>query len=94
MAWWVPQLACFVGGVVYGVVCTLMVHGSRELARLRQQKARKLRHFPVDPVALGRWLQYKQHRPEQGGPAEHDNVGRPLPSKLWSSGEAPPSHRP
>jgi len=34
---WAPYVGCGLVGLVYGVVCTMLVHGERELGRLRAE---------------------------------------------------------
>lgn len=91
MPWWGPQLGCFLAGLVYGVVCTMLVHGARELERLRNESSRKLRVFPVDRVALGSMVVYQGRAQEQepaGGPCvSNESVGR----SLWASGDGSPA---
>jgi hypothetical protein len=94
MPWWLPQLACFIGGVVYGVVCTLMVEGWRELGRLRAQQDRNLRDF------LDGGTSYWSMRVEPSNPPIAKGDGGaleppPLRSpKLWVSGARPPGNGP
>jgi hypothetical protein len=94
MAWWIPQLACFIAGVVYGVVCTLMVHGALELRRLRAQKSRNLREVSERGLAFGSMAVVGCHLPKGKDRSSQGGNGCAADLSLWTSGARPPSDRP
>ena len=92
--WWLAPFLEFLAGLWTGSVVTLMVHGARELARLRAKVPANCDNFVCAGCPCVDGCSINQFAQGQGRTGEHDSVGRLPPSSLWASGEGPSENRP